>query len=253
MLAFIYFDPMYFLLLAPAMILAGVAQWRVKKSYAMAQRIPASSGLTGAQAAQAILNSQGISGVGIEGARGWLGDHYDPRKRMLRLSPEVYNGRNLAALGIAAHEVGHAIQHARNYAPLKVRNAIVPLASTGSQLSIFIFMIGMLMAGMMGGSRHTLAAASGEWGMGQYLMVAGIVLFGATVAFQVINLPVEFDASARAKRILVDQGLIAPSESAPVAKVLNAAALTYVAATLSAIMTLLYLLLRSGLLGGRRD
>lgn len=254
MLAFFMIDPMYFLFLAPAMILAGWAQWRVKKSYAMAQKIPVSSGLTGAQTAQAILDSQGVSGVGIEGARGWLGDHYDPRKRMLRLSPEVYSGRNLASVGIAAHEVGHAIQHARKYAPLKIRNAIVPLASTGSNFSIIIFMVGMVMAGAMGrrGYGGYAVQSTGEWGTAQYMMLAGILLFAVTVVFQLINLPVEFNASARAKRILVEQGIITRSEAGPVSKVLGAAAMTYVAATLSAIMTLLYLLIRSGLLGNRR-
>ena len=251
MLAFIpMFDPMYFLLLAPAMILAGWAQWRVKKTYAAAQRIAPRSGLSGAETARRILDAYGVQGVGIEAARGWLGDHYDPRKRVLRLSPDVHDGRNLAAVGIAAHEVGHAIQHARHYAPLAVRNAIVPLASSGSQFSIIIFMVGMFMAGAMGRSAAHLGSAS--WGTGQYLMLAGIALFGATVVFQLVNLPVEFDASARAKRILVEQGIIDATEAKPVARVLSAAALTYVAATLSAIMTLLYLLIRSGLLGGRR-
>jgi len=252
MLAFFMIDPFYFVILAPAMILAGWAQWRVKKSYAMAQKIPVSSGLTGAQTAQAILDSQGVSGVGIEGARGWLGDHYDPRKRMLRLSPEVYSGRNLAAVGIAAHEVGHAIQHAGKYAPLKVRNAIVPLASTGSNFSIIIFMVGMVMAGAMGRRGGPVAPVAEGWGTAQYMMFAGIALFSMTVIFQLINLPVEFNASARAKRILVEQGIITRSEAGPVAKVLGAAAMTYVAATLSAILTLLYLLIRSGLLGNRR-
>lgn len=253
MLAFIpMFDPMYFVILAPAMILAGWAQWRVKKSYAMAQKIPVSSGMSGAQVAQAILDSQGVSGVGIEGARGWLGDHYDPRKRMLRLSPEVYSGRTLASVGIAAHEVGHAIQHARKYAPLKIRNAIVPLASTGSNFSIIIFMVGMVMAGMMGRRGGQLAAVAEGWGTAQYVMLGGILLFSMTVVFQLINLPVEFDASARAKRILVEQGIITQSEAGPVSKVLGAAAMTYVAATLSAIMTLLYLVIRSGLLSNRR-
>jgi Zn-dependent membrane protease YugP len=145
--------------------------------------------------------------------------------------------------------VGHALQHAHGYAPLAIRNAIVPLASTGSNLSIVIFMIGMFMSF---GTRP-LADGSIPWGMGQYMMVAGLALFSTVVIFQLINLPVEFDASRRAKYILVNQNIIAEGERAPVAKVLNAAALTYVAATLSAILTLLYLLMRSGLLGGRRD
>jgi hypothetical protein len=249
MLAFIMFDPMYFLILAPAMILAGWAQWRVKSAYHNAQKVRPVSGLTGAEAARRILSVHGVEGVGIEQAKSWLGDHYDPRHRVLRLSPEVYSGRDLAAVGIAAHEVGHALQHAHGYAPLSIRNAIVPLAATGSNLSMFIFIIGMFMS--TGGSRNL--DGSIIWGPGQYLMVAGLILFSTVVVFQLVNLPVEFDASKRAKYILVNQGIIAESERAPVAKVLNAAALTYVAATLSAILTLLYLLMRSGLLGGRRD
>lgn len=249
MLAFIMFDPMYFLILAPAMILAGYAQWRVKSTYHNAQKFRPVSGMTGAEAAKRILSVHGVEGVGIEQAQGWLGDHYDPRHRVLRLSPDVYSGRNLAAVGIAAHEVGHALQHAHGYAPLAIRNAIVPLAATGSNLSIVVFMIGMFMSF----GTQPLADGSIPWGMGQYLMVAGLILFSTVVVFQLINLPVEFDASRRAKYILVNQGIIASGEQAPVAKVLNAAALTYVAATLSAVLTLLYLLMRSGLLGGRRD
>ena len=179
--------------------------------------------------------------MGIEQARGLLGDHYDPRKKVLRLSPDVYNGRHLAAVGIAAHEAGHAIQHAQGYAPLQLRNAIVPLASTGSTFSIGIFVVGLLLANWM---QMT--------GVGRALIIGAVFLFAAVVLFQLINLPVEFDASRRARKVLISNGIIAAVEEKPVAKVLNAAAMTYVAATVSAIMTLLWLLLRSGLLGGRR-
>jgi hypothetical protein len=248
MLAFIMFDPMYFLFLLPAMLLAGWAQMRVKSAYAAAQKHRASSGLTGAQAARRILDSHGLNNVGIEPARGFLGDHYDPRKRVLRLSPDVYGGRDLAAVGIAAHESGHALQDGAGYAPLRMRNAIVPMASVGSNLSLGIFMVGMMFAWMARRPVYGVAA----WGLPQYLMLAGILMFTVVVIFQLINLPVEFDASARARKVLVSTGVIAEIEDRPVAKVLNAAALTYVAATLSAILTLLYLLMRSGLLGGRR-
>jgi len=247
MLGFIMLDPLYLIMLLPAMLLAGWAQWRVKSAYAAAQQHRASSGMSGADAARRILMAYGIRNVGIEQARGWLGDHYDPKKHTLRLSPEVYQGRNLASVGIAAHEVGHAIQHAENYAPLTVRNAVVPLASTGTNFSLIMFMIGMFF-----GVRRFDAQGELIWGMGQYLMVAAIVLFSFFVFFQLVNLPVEFDASKRARHILVEQNIITAAEDKPVGKVLNAAALTYVAATLSAIMTLLYMLLRSGLLG-RRD
>jgi Zn-dependent membrane protease YugP len=249
MLAFIMFDPMYFLIVGPAMLLAMWAQYRVKSAYGLAQRYRASSGMSGAQAARRILDRHDLGNVGIEQARGFLGDHYDPRARMLRLSPDVYSGHDLAAVGIAAHEAGHAIQHGVGYAPLSLRNAIVPLASFGSRTSIFIFIGGMILSSITG----RRGPGPVEWGMGQYLMVGALILFSITVFFQLVNLPVEFDASARARKVLVSCGVIAEAEDPPVAKVLNAAALTYVAATLSAILTLLYLLLRSGLLGGRRD
>jgi len=248
MLAFM-FDPMYFIIIAPGMLLAFWAQMKVKSAFANAQRYRAASGLTGAQAARRILDTNGLQSVGIEPGRGFLGDHYDPRKRVLRLSPEVYQGRDLAAVGVAAHEAGHAIQHGEGYAPLQIRNAIVPLASFGSNTAMIIFIMGMMISATA--SRSVTGPA--PWGMGEYLMVGALGLFSIGVFFQLINLPVEFDASARARRVLVSCGVIAPQEDAQVGKVLNAAAWTYVAATLSALLTLLYLLLRSGLLGGRRN
>jgi Zn-dependent membrane protease YugP len=242
------FDPLYFLILAPAMILAAWAQWKVKSNIAKAQEYPSAGRITGAQAAQRILRSHGLDAVGIERAQGFLGDHYDPRAKVLRLSPDVYSGTDLAAVGIAAHEVGHAIQDQYSYAPLKLRNAIVPMASFGSGASMIIFIIGMFTA------RRGVIDQFGNavWGMGQYLMLAAIALFSVVVIFQLINLPVEFDASRRARQTLVSEGIIAPVEEPIVGNVLNAAAWTYVAATLSAMLTLLYLIMRSGLLGDRR-
>ena len=234
-----FIDPLYFIMLIPAMLLAGWAQAKVKNAYAQAQKYRASSGMSGAEAAQRILDTHGLARVAIERARGFLGDHYDPRQRVLRLSPGVYDGRNLAAVGIAAHEVGHAIQHANGYAPLSLRNAIVPLAATGSQLSMAVFVGGWIMSIM------------GMLSFGKTLMIGGVFLFGAVVLFQLINLPVEFDASKRARQVLVSSGVITATEDGPVAKVLNAAAMTYVAATISAILTLVYLIIRSGLLGNR--
>lgn len=229
-----FFDPLYFLILAPAMLFAGWAQMSVKGAYERGSRLAARSGLTGAEVASSILQANGIQNVGIEMTNQHLGDHYDPKAKMLRLSPDVYRGRSLAALGIAAHEVGHAIQDKVNYGPLVVRNGIVPLASVGSNVSFIVFGLGLF-----------LGATS--------LVLVGVGLFSLVVFFQLVNLPVEFDASNRARSILLSRGIISRDEEKEVGKVLNAAALTYVAATVSAILTLLYFLLRSGLLGGRRD
>jgi hypothetical protein len=225
------FDLRLLMFIAPAILLALWAQWRIKVTYAQAQQIPAR--LTGYQAAQAILDSAGVQGVGIEQVPGHLSDHYDPSAKVLRLSSDVYNDRSMAAVGIAAHEVGHALQDATNYPLMSIRNAAVPMANIGSSMGIFVLMIGAAMAL-------------------QPVIWAGIALFGAVAFFQVVNLPVEFDASARAKRLLVEQGIVPRDEMRYVNKVLNAAALTYVAATLQAVLTLLYYVLRfTG--GGRRD
>lgn len=240
-LYFGWFDPLYFIILAPAMLLGLWAQFRVKATYANASQMAATSRVTGAEAAQMILDSHNIKGVGIEMAHGGeLSDHYDPKAKMLRLSEPVYHGHSVAALGIAAHEAGHAIQDHVHYAPLKLRNGIVPLASIGSNLSFFMILIG----GGMAASRIAL----GEW-----MVWGGILLFGVFVLFQLINLPVEFDASRRAKDLMQSSGLVAAGDEArAMNKVLNAAALTYVAATLSAILTLVYFILRSGVLNDRR-
>ncbi len=229
-----YFDPLYFLFLAPGILLALWAQYRVKSAYAAAAQIPSESSYTGASAAQAVMEQAGVEGVQIEPVDGFLSDHYVPGEKVLRLSPDVYAGRSLAALGIAAHESGHAIQDARRYPLLVVRNLLVPLASIGSSISWILIMAGFLLA-MTG------------------LIKIGIVVFSLVVLFQLVNLPVEFDASRRARIALVEGGLITQDEDATVAKVLNAAALTYVAGTLTSVLTLVYYLYRSGLLGGRRS
>jgi len=191
------------------------------------------TGFTGAEAATRILHANGIHDVGVERTHGFLGDHYDPRRRVLRLSPDVYGGRSLASVGIAAHEAGHAVQHQAGYAPLALRNAIVPLAGFGSNAALGLFLLGAFMQAFL-------------------LMKIAVVLFAAVVLFQLINLPVEFDASARAKRLLVDYGIISSDELPRVSRVLNAAAMTYVAATVTAIVQLIYFAWRAGLLG-RRD
>ncbi len=236
-----FFDPLYFLLLGPVMLLAAFAQFRVKSTFAAAAKYRPMSGLSGAETAQRILDVNGMREIKIEQVQGTLTDHYDPRSKTLRLSPQVYSGRSLAAVGIAAHEVGHALQDKKGYAPLKLRNGLVPLASIGTNFSIGVFMIGMLLAAFAGMS------------IGQPVMLVAILMFSLGVVFQLINLPVEFNASNRAKRIVVEEGIATIEERRAIDKVLNAAALTYVAATISAIMTLLYLLIRSGLLGGSRD
>jgi Zn-dependent membrane protease YugP len=188
--------------------------------------------LSGAAAARHVLDSAGLHDVAIEPIGGHLTDHYDPRAKVLRLSGEVYGGRTLAAVGIAAHEAGHALQDAKHYAPLVVRNAAVPLAGFGSSASIILLIIGAILAI-------------------KPLVWLGIILFGGVVFFQLVNLPVEFNASSRAKEQLVSLGIITADERVYVNKVLNAAALTYVAATLQALLTLLYYVFRFA--GGSRE
>ena len=219
-----FFDPLYFLFIAPALLLAAWAKMRVHSAYAEAQQIP--SQLSGAAAARHVLDSAGLQHVEIEQTPGELTDHYDPRAKVLRLSPAVFQSRSLAAVGIAAHEAGHALQDARHYAPLVVRNIAVPAASFGSGSGMTIFVLGLLF--------HL-----------PLLLWAGIALFAGVVFFQVVNLPVEFDASARAKQQLVALGIISREELVYVNRVLDAAAWTYVAATLQAIMTLLYFIMRA--------
>ncbi|HUY87658.1 MAG TPA: zinc metallopeptidase [Pirellulales bacterium] len=218
------FNPMYFLFLAPAFLLAMWAQMKVRSTYAVAQKMPAP--MSGAAAARHVLNSAGLQDVEIEMIPGQLSDHYDPSHRVLRLSNEVYQSRTLAAVGIAAHEAGHALQHAFGYAPLAIRNAAVPAANFGSGFSMILFMIGLFAHLPM-------------------LLWLGIGLFGCVVFFQLVNLPVEFNASTRAKEQLVSLGIIDQEGLVYVRKVLDAAAWTYVAATLQSLLTLLYLLMRA--------
>jgi hypothetical protein len=233
-----YFDPLYFILLAPGLLLAMWAQWRTQSAYAQGKQYRAHSGLTGAQTAAAVMEAGGVTGVAIEPVEGMLTDHYDPRHKVLRLSPEVYAGNSLSALGIAAHEAGHAIQDATRYPFLVMRNGLVPFASIGSNLSWIILFAGLVLMKV-------------DVLVGRWAIFIGIGLFSLTVLFQLINLPVEFDASKRARLMLVNHGLVTQEEDGVVKKVLGAAAMTYVAATLTAVLTLLYYLLRSGLLGGR--
>lgn len=229
---FLPFDPLYFVFLAPALLLAFWAQNRVRTNYAAASSIRAQ--LTGRAAARLLLDSAGLQNVPIEPVRGQMTDHYDPKNKILRLSQGVYNQPSLAAVGIAAHEAGHAIQDATNYAPLVVRNMAVPAASVGSNLGIGLLFGGLILGGMSSS------------GIGGLLCTAGIVLFGAVVFFQLVNLPVEFDASKRAKRQLVEHRIVGTEEMKYVNGVLNSAAWTYVAATLQAIGMLAWLVTRFG-------
>lgn len=216
------FDINYLLIVAPAILLALWAQMMVKSAYARAQRQPAA--LSGAAAARYVLDSAGLQNVDIEMTPGHLSDHYDPRHKVLRLSQEVYQSRSLAAVGIAAHEAGHAIQDARHYAPLVIRNMAVPAAGFGSSVGWILAVVGLIFTYPL-------------------LLNLGIVLFSAVVFFQVINLPVEFNASSRAKAELATLGIVGPNEMPYVRKVLSAAALTYVAATFQVILQLLYLIM----------
>lgn len=221
----LFFDFKYLLFVGPPLLLAFYAQWRVRSTYAVADRIAAP--LTGVAAARHILDSAGLQQVAIEPIGGNLTDHFDPRDNVLRLSGPVYNGRTLAAVGIAAHEAGHALQKAHNYAPMAIRNAAVPVASFGSGIGIWAVILGYML-------QFPLVV----WG--------GIALFCGVVFFQLVNLPVEFNASSRAKHQLEALGIVPSDEMYYVRKVLSAAALTYVAATLQSVMVLLYLLTRFG-------
>jgi Zn-dependent membrane protease YugP len=228
------FDPLYLVFMLPGLLLTLYAQWKVKSAYSEAQLVPAPVGMTGAEVAARILRSSGVSGVGIEEGQGFLSDHYDPTARVLRLSPDVYHGQSLAAFGIAAHEAGHALQHGQGYLPLKFRTGILGFAALGGNLSWILLMAGLFLASAQ-------------------LFLAGIVLFSGTVLFQLVTLPVEFDASSRARRLLRELNLVGPSEDREVGRVLNAAALTYVAATLTALLTLAYYVLQFMSLNSREE
>lgn len=234
------FDPLYLAVIAVTAILGFWTQSAVKGAFRKYSEIGTRSRLTGAQVATQILRDNDIHDVTVEPVAGTLSDHYDPRSKTLRLSEPVYGASSLAAFGVAAHEVGHAIQHARGYAPLKFRSAWVPMASFGGGISYVVLIISMLMGGA-----STV--------MGEGLAWVGVSLFGATTLFTFITLPVEFDASKRALLTLENGGYLVGDEIGGARKVLNAAALTYVAAAVSSLLMLLYWAMRLGLLGGRDD
>ncbi len=231
------FDMRTLIVLIPALLFAFYAQYKVQRAYAKYARVATQRRVTAAEAAQVLLARAGVSGVKIEAIGRTLGDHYDPRTKTLRLSRPT--SPSIADVGVAAHEAGHAIQHAQGYAPLALRSAVVPLASFGSQLAFPLFFVGLLFAYM--GSQ-----------LGITLLYAGIALFAGVVLFTLITLPVEFDASRRAVRALAQTGIVTREELGAVKEVLYAAALTYVAATAMAIAQLLRLLLIASAVSGRR-
>ena len=228
------FDPQYLLFMLPALALSLWASFRTRSAFNKYSRVRSAAGLTGAQAAQRMLHSAGIDDVEIVRTHGQLSDHYNPVNKKLALSEPVYDQPSVAAIGVACHEAGHAIQHAEKYAPLWLRSALVPTANIGSSVGYIVMLFGLI-----------LQSAN--------MVLLGAVLFSMVLLFQIVTLPVEFDASSRAKKLAFANGLVLDSERQGMAKVLNAAALTYLAAAVSTLLTLLYFLMRAGLLGGRRD
>jgi Zn-dependent membrane protease YugP len=229
-----FFDPTYLLFMVPAFLVMMLAQFYVSASYSKWSKVAARSRLTGAQAAQRLISSGGLYNVSIQPIQGNLSDHYDPRSKVLSLSPAVYQGASVASLAVAAHELGHAMQDQEGYIPLKLRAALVPAVNIGSYLGWILIFLGLIL-------RMTPIAE------------LGIVVFSAGLVFAVATLPVELNASARAKQLLVNSGLISgPDEEHGVNSVLNAAALTYVAAVVTAAMQLLYYVFLVGGMGGRR-
>ena len=217
-----YFDPTYIILL-PAMIIALWAQFKIDKAYSKYKNVRTMSGVTGSEVARSILDGAGLFDVKVERYQKRLGDHYDPSSRVIRLSPEVYDGATISAAGIAAHECGHAIQHQNHYKPLILRSKIAPAVNIGSNMSVYLFMIGILFGSPL-------------------LAQVGIVFFSMAVIYQIITLPVEFNASTRALSILKTRNFLYGDEVKGAQKVLDAAAMTYVAATLMAISQLIRLI-----------
>jgi hypothetical protein len=215
----------YLIFMLPALAFSLWASWRTRSAFNKYQRVGTLRGLSGAEAAWALLRSAGIDDVKVVPTHGMLSDHYNPLTKTLALSEGVYGSRSVAAIGVACHEAGHAIQHARSYKPLWLRSALVPTAKIGSGLSYIVILAGLFLL------------RSPE------LVILGALLFSGVVLFQLVTLPVEFDASARAKRLAVENGIVLPQERAGMDKVLNAAALTYVAAAVSSLLTLLHYIL----------
>ena len=229
-----FFDPVYLAFMLPGLLLSLWASFKTRSAFNRYSRVRTASGITGREAAARMLALGGIRDVEIKPTAGQLTDHYNPLTKTLALSQGVYDQASIAAVGVACREAGHALQHAAGYAPLKLRSLLVKPASFGSQLGFYVMFFGLAF----------------QWG-GMFQI--GAILFSAFVLFTLITLPVEFDASNRAKRLAVEQGILAPQERDGMNRVLNAAALTYVAAAASSILTLIYFLMRAGVLGGQRD
>lgn len=229
-----FFDPMYLLFAIPGLLLALFASFITKSTFSKYSNVQSASGISGAQAAQRLLATAGVDGVSVEEVSGFLSDHYDPAAKRLRLSPSVYRSNSLAAIGVACHEAGHAIQHKNAYVWMHVRTALVPATNVSSYLSYIIIMAGFLF--------HSSS-----------FILFGALLFSAAVLFSIVTLPVEWDASNRAKRLMVDAGIVSRNEASAAGAVLNAAFMTYVAAAVSSVLTLLYYLMRAGVFGGGSD
>ena len=224
----------YYIFMLPAIILAGLATLFTKTTFSRYARIRASSGLTGAEAVTRMFSYKGIRDVQIEQVNGFLSDHYDPTSRTLRLSPDVYNSDSLSAIGVACHEAGHAIQHATGYIPLTLRSALLPAVQVGT-IAPYIFLgLGVLL---------------NNFG----LIKIGALLFSLVVVFSLVTLPVEWNASSRAKKLMVSAGIVSPAEQVMAGNVLNAAFLTYVAAAFTSLLSFLHFLLQTGIIGRRND
>jgi Zn-dependent membrane protease YugP len=228
------FDPLYLMMLLPCMVISGLTSLWVKGAFKKYSRVPTRGGMSGAKVAQAILSWHGIDDVSVEEVGGFLSDHYDPSSKALRLSPRNYSGTSVSAVGIAAHEVGHAIQHAEAYAFLTIRSKMVPAVQFSSNFSWWFIMLGVFL-------------------QIQGLALAGVILFAVATLFSIVTLPVEFDASRRAMNTLREGRILVGEELTGAGRVLRAAAATYIAAAITAIVQLLYFLIRSGLLGGGDD
>jgi len=229
-----FIDLNYLLFAVPGLILSLWASYKTKSTFNKYSNIPSRNGYTGAKAAATLLRHAGITDVKIEEVQGFLSDHYDPTHKTLRLSPQVYHSNSLSAIGVACHEAGHAIQHQQQYVWMYFRSAMVPVTNFSSTFSYIVIMGGMLLSSP------------------KFILI-GAILFSAAVLFSIITLPVEWDATARAKKLMVRAGVVPEQESAAAGAVLNAAFLTYIAAAVSSILTLLYYLWRAGIFGGRNN
>ena len=227
------FDPIYLLFAAPGLLLSLWASYRVRTAFDHYSKVGTIRGMSGAEAARHLLDDAGLTDVEIVQTDGYLSDHYDPVSRHLALSHDVFFGRSVASVGVATHEAGHALQHAHGYVPLGLRSLLVPAAGIGSSIGSIVMGVGLFLHPMV--------------------VVLGAAIFSMVLLFQIVTLPVEFDASSRAKRLVVEAGIIQPDERVGIDRVLDAAALTYVAAAISSLSVLLYYLFRAGLLNGSRD